>query len=68
MNPMMKKLIYERVRIRLDDYVAGQLEHEASLMPPGYEENVEILRQQAKVFRQSNRTEELTIWKPVSEK
>jgi hypothetical protein len=42
----MNKMTYERVRIRLDDYVAGQLEHEASLMPPGFEENAEILLQQ----------------------
>jgi hypothetical protein len=64
---MMRKMTYERVRIRLDDYVAGQLEHEASLMPPGFEENAQILRQQAKVFRQSSRTEMLTIWKPVAD-
>jgi hypothetical protein len=58
---------FELVRIRADDYIADLLEREASLVPPGFEGNAEVLRQQAKFFRESTRTETMTIWKPVAE-
>jgi hypothetical protein len=59
---------FEPVLIRFDDYIADLLEREASLMPPGFEDNAEILRRQAKVFRESTRTEMMTIWKQVPDK
>ncbi len=37
-------------------------------MPPSLKENAEILRQQAKFFRETTSTEMLTIWKPVADK
>jgi hypothetical protein len=59
---------FELVRIRADDYLADLLDREASLMPPGFEDTAEILRQQAKYFRESARTEILMIWKQLTEK
>jgi hypothetical protein len=44
---------FELVRIRADDYIADLLEREARLMPPGFEASADILRQQAKFFRES---------------
>jgi hypothetical protein len=61
------KQSYQRTRIRVDDYIADSLEREASLMPPGFEGNAEILRQQAKFFRESARTEMVTVWKPAGD-
>jgi hypothetical protein len=59
---------FELVRIRADDYIADLPEREASLMPPGFEDTAEILRQQAKYFRESARTEILMIWKQLTNK
>ena len=59
---------FELFPIRADDYIADLLEREASLMPPGYEDDAEILRQQAKFFRESVRTETMTIWKQITDK
>jgi hypothetical protein len=59
---------FEPVLIRFDDYIADLLEREASLMPPGFEDTAEILRQQAKYFRESARTGILMIWKQLTEK
>jgi hypothetical protein len=59
---------FELARIRSDDYVADLLEREASLMPPGFEDRAEILRQQAKFFRDSTRTETITISKYIADK
>ena len=58
---------FELVRIRADDYIADLLEREANLMPPSFKDNAEILRQQAKFFRESTRTETMTIWKPLAD-
>jgi|HubBroStandDraft_2_1064218.scaffolds.fasta_scaffold1813615_2 hypothetical protein len=44
---------FRLVRIRVDDYLADLLDREASLMPPGFEGNAEILQQQVKFFRES---------------
>ena len=49
---------------RIDDYVAELLEREASLLPPGFEDNAEILRQ-AKFFPESTRIETTVIWEEV---
>lgn len=59
---------FERVLIRVDDYIADLLDREASLIPPRLEGTAEILRQQANSFRESASTETLTIWKPVADK
>ena len=58
---------FELVRIRADGYIADLLEREASLMPPCFKDNAEVLRQQAKFFRESTRMETMTIWKPVAD-
>lgn len=58
---------FKLVRIRVDDYIADLLDREASLMPPSFEGNAEILRHQAKFFRESSPTEMMTIWKPVAD-
>ena len=59
---------FELVCIRADDYMAELLEREASLMPPGCEASVYILLQQAKFFRESTRTETITIPKQIADK
>jgi hypothetical protein len=53
---------YRRRQIRVDEYVAELLEREAALIPPDFEANAEILRQQAKYFRESGRTETVVVW------
>jgi hypothetical protein len=58
----------ELLSIRADDHIADLLEQEASLMPSGFEEQADILRQQAKVFRESGRTETITVWKEIPKK
>jgi hypothetical protein len=59
---------FELVCIRAVDYAAELLEREASLMPPGCEASAYILLQQAKFFRESTRTETITISKQVTDK
>ena len=59
---------FELVRIRADDYVAELLEREAGLLPPGFEASAYILLQQSKLFRESTRTETITISKKVTGK
>jgi hypothetical protein len=59
---------FELVCIRADDYVAELLEREAGLLPPGCEASAYILLQQAKFFRESTRTETITISKQIADK
>ena len=59
----MRKTLERRV-VRIDDYVAELPEREASLLPPGFEDNAEILRQ-AKFFPESTRIETTVIWEEV---
>jgi hypothetical protein len=59
---------FERVLIRFDDYIADLLDREVSFISPGFEGTVEILREQARSFRESDRTETLTISKQVTDK
>ena len=56
---------YQRHVVRVDDYVAELLEHEASLLPESFRENAEILRQQAKYFRESGGTTTMVVWVEV---
>ena len=59
---------YQRRVVHVDEYVADLLEHEASLLPEGFRENAEILRQQAKYFRESGGTATTVVWEEVPDK
>jgi hypothetical protein len=41
----------------VDDWVAEQMENEANRMPPSYKQQADILRRQARIYRESSSTE-----------
>jgi hypothetical protein len=61
----MEKHAEPRV-VRVDDFVAESLEEEANRMPPSYKAQADLLRQQAKNFRESGRTNMVRIWEETS--
>jgi hypothetical protein len=54
--------------IRADDFVAESLETEAKGMPPSYKERADILRNAAKIFRESKSTKMIRVWEEEPEK
>jgi hypothetical protein len=58
--------VYELRVVRVDDLTAEALEKEASQMPPHFREKAEVLRYQAKLFRESKNTQIVHVWRKKS--
>jgi hypothetical protein len=57
---------YEPRIMRVDDYVAESLEHQADILPPSHKDEAEMWRDAAKWFRASSGTKMVRVWE-VSE-
>jgi tRNA(Ser,Leu) C12 N-acetylase TAN1 len=51
--------------ITVGEYIAELLENEANRMPPSYKIQADILREQAKISRESKNPNLVRIWKKV---
>jgi hypothetical protein len=49
--------------MRVDDFIADYLEKDANALPPSFAERAAILREQARIFRQSSSTTKIRFWK-----
>ena len=48
--------------VRADDFVAESLEHDANAMPPSYKDRADILRNAAKIYRESKNPKTIRVW------
>lgn len=47
---------YQLRRMRVDDWIAEQMENEANRMPPSYKPQADILREHVRLLRESSST------------
>ncbi len=50
--------------LRADDFLAESLEAEANLLPPSEQAKADILRNSAKLYRESTGTKMVRVWEP----